>query len=460
MIVSLAIVACPLRDLDWVAMRRYSVTTFGCQMNVHDSERMKGLLESLGLGEATAPEDADVLVFNTCTIREKADERFHARLMDARAAKLRDPSKVIVVGGCWSESIKDELFELYPFVDLAYGPGNISRLGEFIQAGGDVPRGHFSTFDEFSGDLPMRRERPFQAWLQISQGCNSTCSYCIVPSVRGREQSRPADVLVAEAERFAAEGVRELTLLGQNVNSWGRDLPVADRRGFGELLRLLDARARHRAHPLHEPAPQGHARRRDCRPPRVRLGLRARAPAAAVGLHAHPQGDAPHVLARALRRARAAAARGGAGPRAHDRRDRRLPGRERGRLRRDARGLRARSRSTTPSRSSTRRGGARTRRAWTTRSPRTSSASAWSGSSRSSSVTRTRATRSCSARCRRCSSKGPSRTDPERAARPHAHEQDGAPDAAPSPASSCTVRIEAATSQTLRGVRERVPAAV
>jgi tRNA-2-methylthio-N6-dimethylallyladenosine synthase len=222
-------------------MRRYSVTTFGCQMNVHDSERMKGLLESLGLGEATAPEDADVLVFNTCTIREKADERFHARLMDARAAKLRDPSKVIVVGGCWSESVKDELFELYPFVDLAYGPGNISRLGEFIQAGGDVPRGHFSTFDEFSGDLPMRRERPFQAWLQISQGCNSTCSYCIVPSVRGREQSRPADVLVAEAERFAAEGVRELTLLGQNVNSWGRDLPVADRRGFGELLRLLDA---------------------------------------------------------------------------------------------------------------------------------------------------------------------------------------------------------------------------
>jgi tRNA-2-methylthio-N6-dimethylallyladenosine synthase len=222
-------------------MRRYSVTTFGCQMNVHDSERMKGLLESLGLGEATAPEEADVLVFNTCTIREKADERFHARLMDARAAKLRDPSKVIVVGGCWSESVKDELFELYPFVDLAYGPGNISRLGEFIQAGGDVPRGHFSTFDEFSGDLPMRRERPFQAWLQISQGCNSTCSYCIVPSVRGREQSRPAAQLVAEAERFAAEGVRELTLLGQNVNSWGRDLPVADRRGFGDLLRMLDA---------------------------------------------------------------------------------------------------------------------------------------------------------------------------------------------------------------------------
>ena len=110
-------------------------------------------------------------------------------------------AKVIVVGGCWSESMKDELFELYPFVDLAFGPGNISRLGDFIQAGGEVPRGHFSTFDEFSGDLPMRRERPLQAWLQISMGCNSTCSYCIVPSVRGREQSRLAELLVAEVER-------------------------------------------------------------------------------------------------------------------------------------------------------------------------------------------------------------------------------------------------------------------
>ena len=321
-------------------MRRYSVTTFGCQMNVHDSERMKGLLESLGLGEATAPEDADVLVFNTCTIREKADERFHARLMDARAAKLRDPSKVIVVGGCWSESVKDELFELYPFVDLAYGPGNISRLGEFIQAGGDVPRGHFSTFDEFSGDLPMRRERPFQAWLQISQGCNSTCSYCIVPSVRGREQSRPGGRARGRGRALRGRGRARADAARPERQLVG---PRPAGGGSPRLRRAAAAarrRARHRAHPLHEPAPQGHARRRDRRPPRVRLGLRARAPAAAVGLHADPQGDAAHVLARALRRARAAPARGGAGPRAHDRRDRRLPGRERGRLRRDARGLR------------------------------------------------------------------------------------------------------------------------
>ena len=221
-------------------MRRYSVTTFGCQMNVHDSERMKGLLEELGLGEAPTQDEADVIVFNTCTIREKADERLHQHLMKAKRQKEDDPSKVIVVGGCWSESMKDELFERFPFVDLAYGPGNISKLGAFISAGGTVPRGHFSTFDEFSGTLPARRERRFQGWLQISQGCNSTCSYCIVPSVRGREQSRPATELVEEATRLVADGVRELTLLGQNVNSWGRDLPAGDRRAFGDLLRLLD----------------------------------------------------------------------------------------------------------------------------------------------------------------------------------------------------------------------------
>jgi tRNA-2-methylthio-N6-dimethylallyladenosine synthase len=221
--------------------RRYHVQTFGCQMNVHDSERMKGLLESLGLGEAADPADADLLLFNTCTIREKADDRFVAHLMEARAAKQRDPDKVIVVGGCWSESIKDELFERYPFVDLAFGPGAIHKLGDYIRAGGDVPSGHFSTFDAFAGHLPGKRERRHQAWLQISQGCNSRCSYCIVPSVRGREQSRTMDDLLGEATTLAADGVRELTLLGQNVNSWGRDLPPAVRAGFGDLLRALDA---------------------------------------------------------------------------------------------------------------------------------------------------------------------------------------------------------------------------
>jgi tRNA-2-methylthio-N6-dimethylallyladenosine synthase len=222
-------------------MKRYHVTTFGCQMNVHDSERIKGLLESVGLGEAATPADADFLVFNTCTIREKADERLVAHLMDARAAKQRDPGKVVVVGGCWSESMKDELFDQFPFVDLAFGPGNIHRLGDFIQAGGEVPRGHFSTFDSFAGDLPLKRDREHQAWLQISTGCNCNCAYCIVPSVRGREHSRHPDDLVREASILAADGVREVTLLGQNVNSYGRDLRPGVTTSFAALLRALDA---------------------------------------------------------------------------------------------------------------------------------------------------------------------------------------------------------------------------
>ena len=218
-------------------MKRYHVTTFGCQMNVHDSERIKGLLESVGLGEAATPDDADFLVFNTCTIREKADDRLVAHLMDARAAKQRDPGKVVVVGGCWSESMKDELFDQFPFVDLAFGPGNIHRLGDFIQAGGEIPRGHFSTFDSFAGDLPLKRDREHQAWLQISTGCNCNCAYCIVPSVRGREHSRHPDDLVREATTLAGDGVCELTLLGQNVNSYGRDVGSS----FAELLRAVDA---------------------------------------------------------------------------------------------------------------------------------------------------------------------------------------------------------------------------
>src|SRR5262249_56215514 len=122
-----------------------------------------------------------------------------------------------------SESVKDDLFDLYPFVDLAFGPGNIARLGEFIGANGAVPRGHFSTFDEFAGDLPMHRERPHQAWLQISMGCNSVCSYCIVPSVRGRERSRPWRDLMAEAQRLAPRGPPEHTPIRPNLHSVSTD---------------------------------------------------------------------------------------------------------------------------------------------------------------------------------------------------------------------------------------------
>ena len=223
-------------------MRRYFVTTFGCQMNAHDSERIKGMLESLGLGEATAQEDADVIVFNTCTIREKPDQRFAAHLAQARALKQNDPDKVIAVGGCYAEAQRERLFDLYPYVDVAFGPGSIPHLGDWIGAGGyGIERGRFGEHRHFAGDLPMRRERAYQAWVQISMGCNSKCAYCIVPAVRGREQSRRPGEVVAEVTRLAADGVKEITLLGQNVNSWGRDLLPDVRTDFGELLRACDA---------------------------------------------------------------------------------------------------------------------------------------------------------------------------------------------------------------------------
>ena len=138
-------------------MRRYHVTTFGCQMNAHDSERIKGMLEELGLGEAPAQDEADVIVFNTCTIREKPDQRFAAHLAQANALKARDPEKVIAVGGCYAEAQRERLFDLYPYVDVAFGPGSIPHLGEWIGAGGmGVERGRFGLdAREFAGGLPM-----------------------------------------------------------------------------------------------------------------------------------------------------------------------------------------------------------------------------------------------------------------------------------------------------------------
>ena len=223
--------------------RRYFVTTFGCQMNAHDSERIKGMLEELGLAEAATPAEADVVVFNTCTIREKPDTRLAAHLGDAIARKRRDPERVIAVGGCFAEAQRERIFELYPGVDVAFGPGSIAHLGEWLGAGGmGVARGRFGLDERaFAAALPMHRERSFQAWVQVSMGCNSVCSYCIVPAVRGREQSRRPGEVVAEVTRLAAEGVKELTLLGQNVNSFGRDLAPEIRTDFGELLRACDA---------------------------------------------------------------------------------------------------------------------------------------------------------------------------------------------------------------------------
>ena len=213
-------------------------------MNAHDSERIKGMLEELGLGEAVDEHDADVVVFNTCTIREKPDQRLAAHLAQAKALKDRDPERVIAVGGCYAEAQRERIFDLYPFVDVAFGPGSIAHLGEWLGAGGvDVARGRFGIAESrsFAAELATKRERRFQAWVQVSMGCNSVCSYCIVPHVRGREVSRRPGEILGEVTQLAATGVREITLLGQNVNSWGRDLFTDLRTDFGELLRAVDA---------------------------------------------------------------------------------------------------------------------------------------------------------------------------------------------------------------------------
>ncbi len=207
--------------------KKFHVTTFGCQMNEHDSERMKGMLETLGYNEAQDPEDADLLLFNTCSIRESADSRFVAHLGHAKRMKKERPGVLVGVGGCWAQSVKDEVFERFPFVDVAFGPGQINKLAEFLTSESISAQGYFE-FEGFPAHLPTKRNRDFQAWVQIAVGCNLKCSYCIVPSTRGRESSRPFEQLVDEVERLAADGVKEITLLGQNVNAYGRDLRTTD----------------------------------------------------------------------------------------------------------------------------------------------------------------------------------------------------------------------------------------
>jgi tRNA-2-methylthio-N6-dimethylallyladenosine synthase len=223
-------------------MLKFHVTTFGCQMNEHDSERMRGMLESLGYTEAPARAEADLILFNTCSIREKADERFISHLHEAKHLKRRraDGEEVIIgVGGCWAQSVKDEVFAQFPFVDVAFGPGQVHKLAEFLTSESLTAQGYFE-FEGFTGHLPSKRGRDIQGWVQISAGCNQVCSYCIVPSTRGREVSRPLAELVAEVEGMAADGVREVTLLGQNVNSYGLGLRP-EPASFAALLHAVDA---------------------------------------------------------------------------------------------------------------------------------------------------------------------------------------------------------------------------
>jgi tRNA-2-methylthio-N6-dimethylallyladenosine synthase len=219
--------------------KTFHVTTFGCQMNEHDSERMKGMLVALGYAETEEQRDAELILFNTCSIREKADSRFISNLQLAASYKRRNPEIVIGVGGCWAQSVKEDVFRQFPYVDVAFGPGQVHKLAEFLTSDSLTAQGFFE-FEGFTGHLPSARERDVQGWVQISAGCNMKCSYCIVPSTRGRQVDRPQDELVAEVHEMVAGGVVEVTLLGQNVNAYGRAVRGGERTSFAALLHALD----------------------------------------------------------------------------------------------------------------------------------------------------------------------------------------------------------------------------
>jgi tRNA-2-methylthio-N6-dimethylallyladenosine synthase len=222
--------------------RRYLVRTFGCQMNEHDSERIAGLLEADGLVAATDERDADVVVLNTCCIRENADNRLYGTLGHLKSIKASRPGMQLAVAGCLAQKDRDEIQRRAPYVDVVLGTHNTAAAVELLHRSaveGPVQE-ILEESDEFPSALPVRRDQGWSAWVTIQIGCDNSCAFCIVPSVRGREISRPLADIVTEVEALSAAGVVEITLLGQNVNSYGRDL-TRRRPLFAELLRAVGA---------------------------------------------------------------------------------------------------------------------------------------------------------------------------------------------------------------------------
>ena len=222
--------------------RTYDVRTYGCQMNVHDSERLCGLLDQAGYVPVEAEATPDVVVFNTCAVRENADNRLYGNLGHLRPVKLAHPGMQIAVGGCLAQKDRGEITRRAPWVDVVFGTHNIGSLPVLLERArhnGTAQVEIAEALEVFPSSLPARRESAYSAWVSISVGCNNTCTFCIVPALRGTEQDRrPGDVL-AEVEALVAEGVLEVTLLGQNVNSYG--VGFGDRLAFGKLLRACGA---------------------------------------------------------------------------------------------------------------------------------------------------------------------------------------------------------------------------
>lgn len=222
----------------------YFVHAFGCQMNKHDAERVCGILDQLGANQSKTVADADIVVFLTCCVREAADTRLFGQLESIKNLPLRDGSvadkRIFGIGGCIAQRDGQTLLDKYPHIDVVVGTQKLSALKDMIlDAAINGKRSAITPekSDEFASDLPTKRELNYSAWLPITSGCNNFCSYCIVPYVRGREKSRSFDDIVAEASSLLADGVQEITLLGQNVNSYGRDLFGEPK--FAELLKAV-----------------------------------------------------------------------------------------------------------------------------------------------------------------------------------------------------------------------------
>jgi tRNA-2-methylthio-N6-dimethylallyladenosine synthase len=222
--------------------RTYEIRTHGCQMNVHDSERLAGLLETAGYRRADDGGAPDVVVFNTCAVRENAANRLYGSLGHLRPTKTRTPGMQIAVGGCLAQKDQQEIVRRAPWVDVVFGTHNLGSLPVLLERARVSEQAQVEIKDAlqtFPSNLPTQRESAYAAWVSISVGCNNTCTFCIVPALRGREVDRRPGEILAEIEMLVAEGVQEITLLGQNVNAYGVDF--GDRSAFAKLLRRCGA---------------------------------------------------------------------------------------------------------------------------------------------------------------------------------------------------------------------------
>jgi tRNA-2-methylthio-N6-dimethylallyladenosine synthase len=218
--------------------RTYEVRTHGCQMNVHDSERLTGLLEDAGYVAARQGDGADVVVFNTCAVRENADNKLYGNLGQLASVKKTRPGMQIAVGGCLAQKDRSTITEKAPWVDVVFGTHNIGSLPVLLERARVQQEAQveiLESLEVFPSTLPTKRESAYAAWVSISVGCNNTCTFCIVPALRGKEKDRRPGEILAEVEALVAEGVTEVTLLGQNVNAYG--VEFGDRQAFSKLLR-------------------------------------------------------------------------------------------------------------------------------------------------------------------------------------------------------------------------------